>query len=274
MQTVGCVGQKPGESQYNMRWSLVYSVFKTLSLAHLERSLYSLSRQTVKADQMILFDNNSGFSEQEVLEVIQKHFDLSDWTAYFCRHIDSKKTLSWANNHAIRLADYDTFIFCRADFIYDFTFFEKMLSAFGQGPLTFASSWIFWMEYLSRLPEHLVDHAEDLEPLRWREDPKRLLLNTYKSTETRFSDHDGPSFCTTQRAMELAGWYDEKLYGWGFDQQDLQQRMIDSGITMKIVEEVLYYHMFHLLSDGERDLAKAKRIWDESRPKRQQPYDL
>jgi len=69
-----------------MNWSLVYTFFRTLSLAHLERSIYSLSRQTVLPEDMIFFENNTDFSEDVIKLVVAKHFDLGRWRFYFNKH--------------------------------------------------------------------------------------------------------------------------------------------------------------------------------------------
>jgi hypothetical protein len=244
-----------------MKWTLVYRFYKSLTLAHLERSLYSISRQTVKPDQMVFFDNNSMFSEEEIMRVVAQHFKIEDWTFYFARHHDQKKTLSWSNNRAIALSDNDHFILARADFIYTFDCFERWFAVYDANLPAFVSSWIYWMGYYADVNDGTVDHASDLEPLNWREDPKRLLSHRKDAIETKFSEHDGPSFLTSKRAMDLCGWYDEALYGWGFDQQDMQQKMIEAGVSMRVIPEFMLFHILHQVAKFDRDLEKALKIW-------------
>lgn len=247
-----------------MTWTLVYRFYRSLTLAHLERSLYSVSKQSAKPDQMIFFDNNSLFSEDEILRVVGKHFNLADWTFYFARHHDPKKTLSWSNNHAIRLSDNEHFLLARADIIYDFDCFKKFLSCYDPSQLNFVASWVYWMHYYSKADDDTVDHASDLEPLGWRDDVQKLLAHKRHAVETKFSDRDCATFMTSIGAMRACGWYDEALYGWGYDQQDMQRRMMECGVKMKIIPEFLLFHMYHATREGERDLDKAMKIWMRS----------
>lgn len=233
------------------KFTLVFSMFRTLSLVHLERSLYSLSKQAVKPAEMILFDNNSGFAEAQILGTLQRHFKVEDWTCYFVRHDGKGKTLSWANNRAIRLATYDTFIFVRADFIYDFRFCERMLLAYANTPMNYATSWMY------RMPDI------DLEQFQWRNNPQNLLANSRIPPE--WASHiDGPTFCTSKQAMDAAGWHDEALIGWGFDQQDLQTQMVRRGVNMKVIQEYLYFHQHHEVGPEDRNLERATADWAKS----------
>lgn len=233
-------------------WSLVLSFFKSLNLDHLERCLYSLSRQTVACPpkEFILFDNASGFTQEEIISVIRKQFKVDDWVIYFVRH-SGGRTLSWANNSAIRLARCETFMLLRADFIYDYRFCEKMLLAYNNEPMSYVTSWMYGM------PEN------DYEQFGWRNNPQNLLANSGFRPE-RVSQIDGPTFCASKKAMDAAGWYDEFLVGWGFDQQDLQQQMIRNGVQMKIYEEYLYFHQGHEVDPGQRDIERAKAEWAKS----------
>lgn len=232
-------------------FTLVFSMFRTLSLVHLERSLYSLSKQAVKPAEMILFDNQSGFTQGQILVEVGKHFDAKDWVIYTARHDGKDKTLSWANNRAIRLATHDTFIFTRADFIYDFRFCERVLLTYANEPMSYATSWMYGM------PD------KDLEQFQWRNNPQNLLANSGFRPE-RASHIDGPTFCTSKQAMNAAGWYDETLVGWGLDQQDLQQHMMRNGVEMKVIQEYLYFHQGHEVDAGQRDLERAKQVWLKS----------
>jgi hypothetical protein len=239
-----------------MKWTLIMSMFRPLTVEHLERSLYSLSRQTVKPDEFLFFDNNSGHNAN-ILAEISKHFTASDWTTYFVKHGNQNRTLSWANNRAIQLSNTDTFVFARADFIYDFRFCERVLLEHTNDPMSYATSWMWGMNYLDPNPP-------DLESFNWRENPQNLLKNDIGARPERASHQDGPTFCTSKKAMEAAGWYDETLVGWGFDQQDLQTQMMRNGVKMKVIPEFLYFHMDHPPGPEGRDPVKAKEIWLKS----------
>lgn len=251
-----------------MKWSLVYTFFRSLSLAHLERSLYSISRQTIKPDELLFFENNTDFSEDQIKEVVAKHFRLEDWKFHFNKHHDPRKTTaSWCQNTAIRLAENDVFILGKADCIYDFWFCHALIcefaqhSHFGNNPYHFTTSYIFQMPYLSKAPHETVDHAADLEPLNWREDPQRLLANNIGGQLHVAVDVDAASHCTTKQAMALANWYDEDLIGWTYWQMVLQQAMKDKGVQFHVIRKPLYFHMLHPIEGEERSLEKAHARW-------------
>lgn len=211
-----------------MHWTLVISFFRYLEISHLHRCLKSLAAQTVKPERIVFFDNNSDFGTTGLKKAVLSEMDSGDKVEfYYCKHGRKDRTLSWANNAAIRMVSTEHFIFTRCDFEYAPTFCEELLRAHQWQALSYATS---WMKY-----------GEREEKAGWQ---------------------DGPSFCTSKMAMELAGWYDETLIGWGFDQQDLQTQMMRRGVKMKVVEKFLALHMDHP-HDG-RNVERAKEIWAKS----------
>lgn len=257
-----------------MKWSLVYTFFRSLTLDHLERSLYSISRQTLKPDEYIFFDNNTDYSEEDIKKVISKHCNLSDWKLHFEKHHDPKKTASWCQNTAIRLSENDVFVLGKADCIYDFTFCYRLLTLFAMkshynnNPMNFTTCYLFQMPYLSKAPHDTVDHASDLEPLNWRENPQNLLKNSVGAQLMNAVINDAASYCTTKHAMEAADWYDEELIGWGYWQLALQGAMHSKGINFHIIPEVLYFHMMHSIEGPERNLQRAHAEWLQSSRRR------
>jgi len=241
-----------------MKWSLVFTFFRSLNLEHLERSLYSLSKQTAKPDEYIFFDNCNGvYSEEEICSVIERRFDLRKWRLFFDKRGGNCRTLSWGNNHAIRLANHNHFLLTRADIIYDYTFCRQMLIRYDNNPNRFVTSWVLYVGN--------EDETVDYEKANWRTCPENLIAAGKTSVILKASHQDTASFITSQTAMDKAGWYDETLVGWGFDQQDLQTQLKRAGVEMLHAPWVMQYHQFHSLVDGDaRDLKKAMEIWKRS----------
>lgn len=229
-----------------MKYSLVYTFFRSLELAHLERSMFSLSKQFALPDDLILFENNTGFGEEKIKEVVALYFDLSQWKFHFNKHGDPRKGASWCHNHAISLAENEVFILARADIIYDFVCCAALINAYKSidSPLRFTSCYVKHMDFYDKSNTfEKADHAADLEPLRWREDVQRLSATLGRNfTETHL---DAASFCTSKTAMKSAGWYDEDLTSWGMWQQSLQMDMRERGVEFYVIPEILQYHMQH-----------------------------
>jgi len=259
-----------------MKWSLVYTFFRTLSLAHLERSLYSMSKQTVQPDELIFFENNTDFSEEQIKAEVAKYYDLARWKFHFNKHKDPRKTsASWCQNHAIKLASHEVFILGKADLIYDPTCCEKLVSTFayhshyGNQPLNFSCCYIMQMAYHSQAGHEVVDHAADLEPLNWREDVQRLHQNTGIGCQYQKNPQgDAPSFCTTKTAMAAVDWYDEDLIGWGYWQMSLQWDMQTRGIQFHVIPECLMFHMLHSIEGPERSQERGMVEFNSSARRR------
>lgn len=254
-------------------WSLVWTFFRSLSLAHAERSLFSLSKQTVKPDEFIIYCNDVEFDTRTVCKVVYRYFDLGNAIVEYDNHNDpSKRNASYAQNRSIQMAKHDTFINVKADCIYDPQFCEKLLARKSDDPMEFIAPHTFQMDYASEKgkPHEQVDHAKDLEFLNWREDITRL--NQVSGQLHYHATTDAPSFCTTKQAMERASWYDENLKVWTYWQCDLQGTMARRGVRMIEIKEVLAWHMQHPLppEEGERSLPKAHAHWLAS-PRRNDP---
>ena len=250
-----------------MNFSLAYTFFQTLSLGHLERSLYSISRQTKLPDDMVFFDNNTTFSEDVIKLTVAKHFNLSQWRFYFSKHGDTRKTsASWSQNQAIKLTVNDVLILARADIIYEFSCFGALLKEFslhsnnGINPLHFVTCHVKHMDYFNKsYTFETADDAADLEPLKWRDDVQRLTATTGRNfTETHL---DAVSFCTTKAAMAAVDWYDESLQSWGMWQQSLQMDMREKGIATHVIPETLMFHMQH---GADRNTARAMNEFNSS----------
>lgn len=254
------------------QFSLVFTFFRSLSLHHLEKSLYSLSKQTVMPDDWILYDNNTRFTPEEIQSVVALHFDLGKLRIVHDKHGDNLKGAAYCHNKAIPMAKHDTFILARGDLIYDFTYCERVLEAYADDPNNYAATWLFQMPFLSKASYDKVDYATELESLNWREDPKRLLLNSDGAQEHKAAELDSASFCMSKQAFYAVEGYDEFLTGWSLWGMSFQTELRRRGIQFKIVQEFLYFHFMHPLppEEGERDQKKAHAQWHKS-PRRKLP---
>lgn len=255
-----------------MNWTLCFSFFNSLKLAHLEHALYALSRQTVKPSEFLFLDNNSPYAESEVLDVIRLYFSPEQMRIVFDKHGDLLKTGSYANNRLIREATHDLIVFTRADLILDFDFCEAALKAQGGSAGCYASAWMFQMPLLSKASFEEADYAHDLDPLNWREDPKRLLQNNDGAQGHTRPDIDSAAFCMHRSDWENAGGYDEHLNTWGFWSMNFQTELGRRGVRFVTIPEFKIYHMLHALpkEEGERDLRKAHQQFEMS-PRRNDP---
>ncbi len=257
----------------SVTFTTVHTFFRGLELPHLERSLFSLSKQSVKPDEFVFYDNDTTFSENEIRNILKMY--LPDTAVVVLdKHGDANnRNASYCQNRAIKMSSNDTFIFTKSDCIFREDFYEKVLAQKTDNPMEFIATWMVQMNYHTETgkPHEQVNHAKDLEITGWREDVKRLAVVT-----GQFNPHggvDAPCFCTTKQAMESVRYYDEHLRGWTLWQPELQSNMRKKGVAIKVVEEVCVYHMLHPIptEEGERDLPKAHQIFNSS-PRRHDPF--
>lgn len=240
-------------------FSIIYTFFRSLSLHHLEKSLFSLSQQTVQPDDFVLYDNNTSFSPEEIQKVIALHFDPSKLRIIHDKHGNNLQGAAYCHNLAIPMAKHDTFILCRGDLIYDPTYSHRVLAAYAGDPMNYAACWLYQMPFYSKLPYDKVDYATELEVLNWRQDVRNLLKNSDGAVEHKGPEMDSASFCMSKKTFHMAGKYDEYLTGWSLFQMNFQWELRKRGVQFQIVPEFLYYHFLHPLppEEGERDIRKA-----------------
>lgn len=238
-------------------WTLLLILWRGLPLAHLERSMFTLSKQTKRPTYKILFDNNSGYSYDDLQFAVKDHTDLSDWTVYSCRYNTVGRALSWNHNRAFRLCDTETFIMTRADCLFHSSLFHRLLKSHSFGGPSFSTSWVWNMPYYSHEQDGFVNHADDLEPLRWRHGINRLCMNRAAYSRHIHTWRDTPAFCSDKKTVEMIGGYDERHFTcWGFDQQDFQGRLRNAGVQIRVIKRFLTFHMNH---PADRDIDKALR---------------
>lgn len=256
----------------NQPWSLCFSFFNSLKLPHLEHALYALSRQTIKPTEFFFLDNNSPYHWSEIVDVVRLYFNPEKVRLVSDKHGDRLKTGSYANNKLIREASHDLIVMARSDLILDFDFCEAVLRAQGGQPGCYASAWMFQMPFLSKASFEEADYANDLTPLGWREDPKRLLQNNIGAQCHTRPDLDSAAFCMHRSDWANAGGYDESLNTWGFWSMNFQHELARRGVQFVTIPEAKIYHMMHALpkEEGERDLHAAQRQFDSS-PRRNDP---
>src|ERR1044071_1322886 len=110
--------------------TICFVYFRSLTLAHLEASLYSLRQQTDLSaiQELIVVDNNttdSGADIQAVIEQLEFPFKVALKSR---KHGDPTKTHSWSTNLAVSQVQTPWVFFSRADYLLSFSFVEKVSS--------------------------------------------------------------------------------------------------------------------------------------------------
>jgi hypothetical protein len=241
--------------------SIVFTFYQTLDLDHLERALYSLSRQTElgRADELVFVDNNTVFHPDEIRAVVEQYRIPMRLSYHFQKHGNPDRRHSWSANYGIRAADNEMFFFTRADYILMEDALERMTDECAGEGLTFASGWC-WQMACERggTPYEAVP---SYEAYAWRRNVRFLLQHTHAH---RFheTDKDAGVFATTKEAIALGGWYDEAMISFGYQQSTLQRRMRNAGVCMTAIQDYLFCHQHH---EADRDFNRAHAEYVNSR---------
>lgn len=240
--------------------SIVFTFYRTLDLTHLERALYSVSRQEglcELADELVFVDNNTVYEPGEIRSVVELYFQEPFVSYHFMKHGDSTRRHSWSANYGIRAARNERVFFTRADYILMEDCLYKM-AAQAEG-LSFVSGWCWQMGY-DRQAES-TETPPPYEAYGWRTNVRYLLQYPY-AFEFPETDQDAGVYVTSREAMEKGGWYDEAMINFGYQQSTLQRKMRKAGVKMWAIPEFLFCHQHH---EADRDFDRARKEYNQSR---------
>ena len=239
--------------------SLCFVFFKTLDLRHLDAAWYSVAQQDFSTVNKVYFlDNDTPedlFAIQEVLSRYPIPVPL-----VFCssKHGQADRTQSWSVNHVCQLAEGPWLFFTRADYILDFralqrmTFKAKTDESAGLKP--FVSGHCWQMAY-DREAANLHAYV-DIEQYGWRERGMEALLEHPYGFRFHETDQDAGVWCTQKAYMADAGWLNEQLVSWGYQQSVWQRDLRNkAGVTCSAIPDYLFAHQHHW---APRDFVKAR----------------
>jgi GT2 family glycosyltransferase len=241
--------------------SIVFTFYQTLDLNHLERAVYSLAQQVELgeiADELVFVDNNTVYHPDQIREIVEQHH----WprpSYHFQKHGDNNRRHSWSANYGFRAAANEFVFFTRADYILMEDALKRMSEEAGDNPKSFVSGWCYQMGYDRQ--GITTDTEPPYEAYAWRTNTRYLLQYPY-AHEYPETQLDAGVFVTSKTAMDLAGWFDEAMISFGYQQSTLQRQMRSKGIRMVAVQDFLFCHQHH---EATRDFAQARREYNNSR---------
>jgi len=236
--------------------SICFVYFKTLELRHLDAAWFSVSKQDFSYVNTVYFLDNSTDDDLFAIQEVLSRYPLPV-PLVFCsdKHGRSDRTQSWSVNRVCQMAVGPWIFFTRADYILDFDAVTRMagraraMEAAGQKP--FVSGWCWQMAYDREAAN--LNAFVDIEQYGWREKGMAALLPGPDGTgghpyAFRFheTDRDAGVWMTQKTYMAQAGWMNEKMVSWGF-QQSVWQRVLQrsAGVTCHAIEDYLFAHQHH-----------------------------
>jgi len=228
----------------NLTICLTY--FRSLSLANLAASLFSVRQQEMdRVNSVVIVDNNTDDSIRDVLEVINAadlHVPV-DFSSF--KHKDTAKAQAWSTNVTVRRAQTTWVFYTRADYLLNFDIVRKFLAIVDSKPDT-------WEGFLVSHGCHLGNSIAECEATTWRESGPRVL----HGVEYDYTEIDSGVWMARRETFDRIGGFDERLSAWGHAQTEFQHRMFTAGVEFVRVPEVLFFHPAH---GGEKDIEVGHR---------------
>lgn len=237
--------------------SVCFVYFKTLALQHLDAAWYSLSKQDFSQVNHVYFlDNNTDDDLFAIQEVLNRY--PLPVPVIFCsdKHGRSDRTQSWSVNRVCQMAQGPIIFFTRADYILAFDALALMVDrvrnslAFDFKP--FVSGWCWQMAY-DREAANLNEFV-DVEQYGWREGGMAALMQHPYAFRFHETDRDAGVWCTLKAYLAEAGWMNEKLTSWGYQQSSFQTDLQRAGVRCEAIQDYLFAHQHHW---APRDFTKA-----------------
>jgi hypothetical protein len=237
--------------------------FRSLNLVHLDAAWYSLSRQGFEGVRSIQFlDNNTPESEEEIREVLSRYEMPVPITMEFAKHGDSSRTQSWSVNHVCRdMARGPDIFFTRSDYILAFDCIQRFRHHIAdQPPLqkTFCSGWCWQMAY-DRDAQN-IDANVDIEQYDWRTHGMEALLKHPYAFRFHETDLDAGVWMTRKSFLEEAGWMNENLVSWGYQQSTFQRFLGRNNVHCIAIQDYMFAHQHHY---AVRDFALASAEYSQ-----------
>lgn len=221
--------------------------FRSLNLTHLDAAWYSLSRQGFDGVRSVQFlDNNTDDSEEDIREILSCYPIPVPVTMEFAKHGDTTRTQSWSVNHVCRdMAIGPSIFFTRSDYILAFDCLQRFRAYIGScpGQQVFVSGWCWQMAY-DRDAQN-IDANIDIEKYNWRHHGMSALLEHPYAFRFHETHLDAGVWMTKREYLETAGWMNEKLISWGYQQSTFQRALDRCNVRCVALQDYLFAHQHH-----------------------------
>lgn len=237
--------------------------FRTLNLIHLDAALYSLSRQSFEGVRKIHFlDNNTLDSEEDIKQVLYRYNFPVPINSEFNKHGIAERTQSWSVNHICRdmTHDADYIFFTRSDYILSFDCLQRLRWYIldRSGKKLFVSGWCWQMAYDREARN--IDANIDIEQYNWREWGMAALLKHPYAFQFFETNLDAGVWMTKREYLEAAGWMNERLVSWGYQQSTFQRALGRCNVMCETIPDYLFAHQHHY---AERNFDQASKEYSE-----------
>ncbi len=212
----------------------------------LELVLLSAKRQSTLPNEVIIADDGSTQETTQLIEQFQKDFPVP---LIHVRHEDNGNQKPAIMNKAIARAQYEYIIEVDGDIIMHKDFIADHLSMAQENTYLYGSRVNIQKEHLDQVFEQkIIDFNYFSKGIKKRNRTLRipLIASNAKTERTRSKKLRGCNMSFWKKDFMAVNGFNENLVGWGIDDSELIQRMINNGVAGKrIKHKGLVYHLYH-----------------------------
>jgi len=216
----------------------------------LELLLLSVKRQSILPNEVLIADDGS---TSETLELIKKHQKDFPVPLIHVWHEDNGNQKPAIMNKAIAKAQYDYILEIDGDIILHKDFVKDHLYMAEEGTYLFGSRVNIQQDHLEELFKNKQVHFNYFSKgIKKRNRTLRIpfIANRAKKKTKRSSKLRGCNMSFWRSDFIAVNGFNEELVGWGIDDSELIQRMINNGIVGKrIKHKGIVYHIYHKEQD-------------------------
>lgn len=216
----------------------------------LELLLLSIKNQTYLPNEVIIADDGSKKETEHLIKRFQNNFPVP---LHHVWHEDNKNQKPAIMNKAIAIAKYDYIIEIDGDIIMHKDFVKDHLAKSKKNMFLYGSR-------VNVQKHHLADLFKTKQisfnffsrgiKKRGRTIRIPLLSNFYKESNTRSSKLRGCNMSFWRDDLIKINGFNEKLVGWGIDDSEMIQRMLNIGVRGKRLKfRGIVYHIYHKEQD-------------------------
>ncbi|SHJ52996.1 glycosyltransferase family 2 protein [Aquimarina spongiae] len=216
----------------------------------LELLLLSIKNQTHLPDEVIIADDGSKNDTTALIKKMQNDFPVP---LHHIWHEDKKNRKPAIMNKAIASAKYEYIIEIDGDIIMHKDFVKDHLSLAQQGTFLYGSRVNIQENYLNTLfktKQTKFNFFSKGIKKRGRTIRIPFLANLYKTEDKRSSKLRGCNMSFWRSDFLKVNGFNEALTGWGIDDSEMIQRLINMGIKGRRLKfKGLVYHIYHKEQD-------------------------
>jgi glycosyltransferase involved in cell wall biosynthesis len=216
----------------------------------LELLLLSVKNQSYLPNEVIIADDGSKKDTESLIKKFQQNFPVP---LHHIWHEDLKNRKPAIMNKAIASAKYDYIIEIDGDIIMHKDFIKDHLAMARENTFLYGSRVNIQQDFLSDLYKNKqISFHFFSKGINKRARTLRIpfLANFYKEETTRSSKLRGCNMSFWKKNFLKVNGFNENLVGWGIDDSEMIQRLLNIGVTGKRLKfRGIAFHIYHKEQD-------------------------